>query len=397
MFGLTLLALATSASAGPSSLSSRQTSPFITTPITDFAEPWSLAFLPDNRILVTEKNGVLRLVDPATKAKGTITGVPTVSYGGQGGLGDVALHPNFASNNLVYISYAESGSGGAGAAVARAELVLNANGGGSLENLEVIWRQSQKVSATGHYSHRILFEGVNSTTMWIASGDRQVMDPAQSMSSNLGKILRLNDDGSVPVGNPFTGTPADQVWALGVRNPLGIDFDEQGRLWEIEMGPMGGDEINLMEKGANYGWPLVSEGSHYDGRAIPNHSTRPEFNPPKVFWNPVISPSSVIIYKGDLFSSWKGNAIISALGAQGLVRVEITGDTAREAQRIGLGRRTRCVRQDSDGALWVLEDGAGGSLIKLTPRSEMESLANKRTAVFLQPLLIFFVSFLFLM
>ncbi|KAK4174796.1 putative sugar dehydrogenase [Triangularia setosa] len=368
-FGLSAtyaLALVTGAWAVPSPVTPRQASPFQTAAITDFAEPWALAFLPDNRILVTEKRGNLRLVDPVTKAKGTITGVPAVRYGGQGGFGDVALHPQFSENNLVYISYAEAGTGGAGAAVARARLVLNTSGGGALQNVEVIWRQSQKVNGDGHFAHRILFD--SNSTLWISSGERQQFDPAQSMTSNLGKIIRLNDDGTVPAGNPFTGAVAGQVWALGVRNPLGIDFDEQGRLWEIEMGPMGGDELNLIEKGGNYGWPIVSQGNHYDGRQIPKHNTRPEFIAPKAFWNPVISPSSVIIYKGDLFRSWKGNAIISGLGAQGLVRVEISGNTAREAQRISLGRRIRCIRQSTDGALWVLEDGAGGRLLKLTPR-----------------------------
>ncbi|CAP67024.1 uncharacterized protein PODANS_4_5010 [Podospora anserina S mat+] len=368
-FGLSTayaLALVTGAWAAPSTVTARQNSPFNTAAITDFAEPWALAFLPDNRILVTEKRGQLRLVDPNTKAKGTITGVPSVRYGGQGGFGDVALHPRFSENNLVYISYAEAGTGGSGAAVARARLVLNTSGGGALQNVEVIWRQSQKVNGDGHFAHRILFD--SNSTLWISSGERQQFDPAQSMTSNLGKIIRLNDDGTVAAGNPFTGTVGSQIWALGVRNPLGIDFDEQGRLWEVEMGPMGGDELNLIERGGNYGWPIVSQGNHYDGRPIPNHNTRPEFIAPKAFWNPVISPSSVIIYKGDLFRNWRGNAIISALGAQGLVRVEITGNTAREAQRISLGRRIRCVRQGSDGALWVLEDGAGGRLLKLTPR-----------------------------
>jgi aldose sugar dehydrogenase len=360
----------------PTPVAPRQANPFQTTVVTDFAEPWAVAFLPDNRILVTEKRGQLRLVDPATKAKGTITGVPQVAYGGQGGFGDVAIHPRFAENNLVYISYAEAGTGGqSGAAVARARLVLNTSGGGALQNLEVIWRQNQKVGGNGHYGHRLLFErsnstsGGNSTTLWVSSGERQQFDPSQSMTSNLGKILRLNDDGSVPDGNPFAaqGGVAAQVWALGIRNPLGIDLDEQGRLWEVEMGPMGGDEINLIERGANYGWPTVSNGNHYDGRQIPDHNTRTEFVAPKASWNPVISPAALIIYKGDLFPAWKGNAIIAGLGAQGLVRVEISGTTAREAQRIRIGKRTRCVRQSVDGALWVLEDGAGGRLLKLTP------------------------------
>ncbi|KAK4442766.1 putative sugar dehydrogenase [Podospora aff. communis PSN243] len=360
----------------PTRVAPRQANPFQTTVVTDFAEPWSMAFLPDNRILVTEKRGQLRLVDPATKAKGTITGVPQVAYGGQGGFGDVAIHPRFAENGLVYISYAEAGTGGqSGAAVARARLVLNTSGGGALQNLEVIWRQNQKVGGNGHYGHRLLFErgsnnnSNNSTILWVSSGERQQFDPSQSMTSNLGKILRLNDDGSAADGNPFAaqGGVAAQVWALGIRNPLGIDLDDQGRLWEVEMGPMGGDEINLIERGANYGWPAVSNGNHYDGRQIPNHSTRPEFVAPKASWTPVISPAALIIYKGDLFPAWKGNAIIAGLGAQGLVRVEISGTTAREVQRIRIGKRTRCVRQSVDGALWVLEDGAGGRMLKLTP------------------------------
>ena len=361
------LSLVTGAVAAPGHVAPRQ-NPFQSTPITDFAEPWSLAFLPDDRILVTEKAGTLRLVDPATNAKGQITGVPPVRYGGQGGLGDVALHPQFAENSLVYISYAEPGDGvQSGAAVARARLVLDSNGGGALEDLEVVWRQSFKDASNGHFGHRILFSA--NSTLWITSGDRQLFDPAQDMSGNLGKIIRLNDDGTIPEGNPFasSGGVAAQVWALGIRNPLGVDFDAEGRLWEIEMGPMGGDEFNLIEAGANYGWPIVSQGNHYDGRPIPNHETRPEFNAPKAFWVPVISPASMVIYKGDLFPSWKGNALISALGAQGLVRVEISGETAREAQRMSMGRRMRCVRESADGVVWMLEDGPGGRLLRLTP------------------------------
>lgn len=361
------LAFVTAAWATPLQVSPRQT-PFVTTPISDFAEPWALAFLPDNRILVTEKRGALRLIDPTTRQKGEVTGVPAVANAGQGGLGDVALHPQFAENNLVYISYAEPGAGsGARATVARATLVLNNNGGGALQGLEVIWRQSANNGQTGHFGHRILFSP--NSTLWISSGERQLFDPAQDQKVNLGKILRLNDDGTVPEGNPFASSGGDgaQIWALGIRNPLGIDFDEQGRLWEIEMGPMGGDEFNLIEQGANYGWPIVSQGVHYDGRPIPDHSTRPEFKPPKAFWVPVISPAGMIIYKGDLFPNWKGNALISALGAQGLVRVEINGNTAREAQRVSMGRRMRSIRQSADGAVWMLEDGQGGRLLKLTP------------------------------
>ncbi|KAH7310753.1 Glucose/Sorbosone dehydrogenase [Stachybotrys elegans] len=362
------LASATAALAAPGQVSPRQDAPFQITPIANFAEPWSLAILPDERILVTEKGGRLRLVDPSTSSTNDITGVPAVQYGGQGGLGEVVLHPLFAENSLVYISYAEpNGSPQTGAALARARLVLDSNGGGALEGLEVLWRQSVTYSAQGHFSHRILFSG--NSTMWVTSGDRQQFDPAQDLSNNLGKILRLNDDGSVPEGNPFAaeGGVAAQVWAMGIRNPLGIDFDDQGRLWEIEMGPMGGDEFNLIQEGGNYGWPIVSQGDHYDGEPIPDHDTRPEFIPPKAYWVPVISPASMIIYKGDLFPDWTGNAIITGLTSLGLVRVEISGDTAREAERIPMGRRMRCIRQGPDGVLWVLEDGSGGRLLKLTP------------------------------
>ncbi|HEY5614208.1 MAG TPA: PQQ-dependent sugar dehydrogenase, partial [Lysobacter sp.] len=227
--------------------------PFSTTELTTFDEPWAMTFLPDGRLLVTEKRGRLRLLDvAATGATATsISGVPNVAYGGQGGLGDVVLHPEFASNNLVYLSYAEAGSGNTrGAAVARARLTLDGSGG-ALSQLQVIWRQVPKLSGQGHYGHRLAF-GPDGH-LWITSGERQEFTPAQDMASNLGKIVRLNDDGSVPADNPFAkdGGVAAQVWTLGHRNPLGIAFDAQGRLWNHEMGPRGGDELNLVERGAN--------------------------------------------------------------------------------------------------------------------------------------------------
>ncbi|KAK0382696.1 hypothetical protein NLU13_9792 [Sarocladium strictum] len=352
----------------PSTLLARQAEPFQIESIAEFNEPWALAFLPNNHVLVTERSGSLFLVDPDTKVKSEISGVPSVVYEGQGGLGDVALHPQFEDNKLIYISYVEAGDNGtSGAVVARAPLALNDDGSGALGDLEIVWTQVPKVVGSGHFSHRILF-GENAT-LWISSGDRQQFDPAQDMSGNLGKILRLNDDGSIPADNPFAeeGGVTAEIWALGVRNPLGFDLDEEGNIWEVEMGPAGGDELNLIEEGGNYGWPMVSQGDHYDGEPIPDHDTRPEFIPPKVFWNPVISPAGMIIYKGDLFPEWRGNALISGLGSQGIVRVEIDGDTAREAERLPMGRRTRTVRASADGALWTLEDGAGGRLLKLTP------------------------------
>jgi glucose/arabinose dehydrogenase len=342
--------------------------PFTVTPSAQFEEPWAMAFLPDGRLLVTEKKGALTLVEIGGKAH-DVGGVPRVAYGGQGGLGDVALHPEFARNRLVYLSYAEAGEGDTrGAAVARAELRLEPGGGGTLANLEVIWRQVPKVSGHGHYGHRILF-GADGK-LWISSGERQKFAPAQSMESNLGKILRLDADGSVPADNPFAdqGGVAAQVWSLGHRNPLGIAFDAQGRLWNVEMGPRGGDELNLVARGANYGYPIVSNGDHYDGKPIPDHDTRPEFAAPAISWTPVISPAALIFYSGSEFPAWRGNALIASLSALGLVRVAIDGDRARELERYALDRRIRDVAQGPDGAIWVLEDGAGGRLLVLKAR-----------------------------
>ncbi|KAI3391069.1 hypothetical protein diail_8055 [Diaporthe ilicicola] len=361
------LALVTAALAVPSQQLDTRQQPFKSEAITTHNEPWAIAFLPDNRILVNERPGNMRLVDPAKKSQGTITGVPAVAYGGQGGLHDVALHPNYANNSMVYISYAEGSLSSAGGAVARAKLTLDANGGGALSGLEVIWRHSQKASGGLQFACRLLFG--SDGALWVASGEINQMFPAQDMTGNLGKMIKLYDNGTAFAGNPFAsqGATQSQIWSLGHRNPLGIDWDAQGRLWEVEMGPMGGDELNLIQSGANYGWPLVSEGIHYNGTQIPKHSTRPDFAAPKAFWVPVISPAGMIIYKGSLFSSWTGNALITGLSAQGIVRVTITGDTAKESQRISMGKRMRGIREDKAGAIWVYEDGQNGRLLKLTP------------------------------
>ena len=217
--------------------------PFASTAVASFNEPWAIGFLPDGSVLITEKNGVLKHVTlPGGEAR-EISGVPAVGYAGQGGLGDVKPHPQFAENGIVYLSYAEDGEGGRGAAVARGRLDLEA---GTLQDVSVIWRQVPKVDGAGHYGHRIAFDGDGK--LWISSGERQKFDPSQNMQSNLGKVVRLNDDGSVPDDNPFAGKGeiASQVWSLGHRNPLGIAFDAQGRLWNSEMGPAGGDELNLV-------------------------------------------------------------------------------------------------------------------------------------------------------
>ncbi|WP_246189311.1 PQQ-dependent sugar dehydrogenase [Pseudoxanthomonas kalamensis] len=342
--------------------------PFVATSVARFDQPWSMAFLPDGRLLVSEKPGKLKLLDIANGNIGEISGVPTVAYGGQGGFGDIALHPQYADNGWIYLSYAEPGEGDVrGAAVARARLQLDADGGGRLQDLQVIWRQVPKVTGEGHYGHRLVFDGDGK--LWISSSERQKFDPAQDMASNLGKIVRLNDDGSVPADNPFAeqGGVTAQIWSLGHRNVLGLAFDGEGRLWEVEMGPRGGDELNRVERGSNYGYPIVSNGDHYDGRNIPDHDTRPEFNAPEVWWTPVISPSSLIVYSGSMFPYFKGNGFVSGLSSKSLVRIEFHGDHAREAARYDMGERIRCVRQGPDGALWLLEDGANARLLKLTP------------------------------
>ena len=347
--------------------------PFAVTEVHRFQSPWAMSFLPDGRLLVTEMAGALRLFDPATGQAGTVSGVPAVAHGGQGGLADVVLHPGFTDNHLVYLSYSEAGEGGtAGAVVARATLVADSATSGRLDDLQVIWRQVPKVSGRGHYGQRIAFD--REGKLWISSSERQKFDPAQDMQANLGKMIRLNDDGSVPADNPFAdqGGVAAQAWSLGHRNILGVAFDGQGRLWAHEMGPKGGDELNLVERGANYGYPVVSNGDHYDGRPIPDHDTRPEFRAPAITWNPVISPAGFVIYSGDRFPAWQGSGLIGGLSSKSLVRVAFNGTSAREAERYHMGRRIREVEQGPDGAVWLLEDGmrdGKGWLLRLEPEA----------------------------
>ena len=344
--------------------------PFDAVEVARFDEPWAMTFLPDGRLLVTEKAGRLWVQDVTTGKRTRIGRVPEVVHAGQGGFADVVLHPQFSSNGWVYLSYAEAGDGNtSGAAVARAKLDLEDN---ELEDLQVLWRQVPKVAGNGHYGHRIAFDADG--MLWITSSERQKFDPAQDMASNLGKIVRLRDDGSVPDGNPFTGQGdvAAQVWSLGHRNMLGIDFDRDGRLWVHEMGPKGGDELNLIEKGANYGYPIVSNGDHYDGRPIPDHDTQPQYRAPVITWTPVISPAGFVIYDGDRYPGWNGSGLIGGLSSQSLVRVAFDGTSAREAERFDMGTRIREVEQGPDGTIWLLEDGgkgAQGRLYRLDPRS----------------------------
>jgi glucose/arabinose dehydrogenase len=348
---------------------------FESTEIADFDEPWALEFLPDGRLLVTEKRGELKLYDPASGNIGNVSGVPEVAYQGQTGLGDIVLDPDYADNDRVYLSYVAPAEGGSVVTVARARLAL-AGTGGRLENLEVIWRANPPVERGGHPGQRIAF---GNGYLWISSGERQQGAPAQDMQSTMGKIIRLDMDGSVPSDNPFAdqGGVTAQIWSLGHRNPLGLAFNPaDGGLWNVEMAPQGGDELNHVERGVNYGWPTVSEGVNYGGGPIPDHDTRPEFNPPEVFWlrdtaaGQSISPSSLMFYTGDAFPEWRGNAFVGGLAGQFISRIEVDGDEARELERIDMGMRVRAIEQAPDGALWVAEDGgrgAMGRLFKLTP------------------------------
>lgn len=235
--------------------------PFAVTVITSLDEPWAMSFLPDGRLLISEKKGALRVVTRNGEKSAPVAGVPKVDYGGQGGLGDVVLHPDYASNNVIYLSFVEAGEGDVrGAAVMRARLTLNGSGG-ELSDGTIVWRQEPKVTGQGHYAHRIAFSPEGK--MFITSGDRQKFTPAQDMDQNLGNVIRLNEDGSVPSDNPFAdrGGITAQIWSLGHRNPLGISFDREGRLWAHEMGPRHGDELNLILPVENYGWPLISNGT----------------------------------------------------------------------------------------------------------------------------------------
>jgi glucose/arabinose dehydrogenase len=362
VFFLTTLSLAFTTVAEETGL------PFEVSPVATFNEPWAMTFLPDGRMLVTEKRGRLYIVDQEGEKSRPVEDVPNVDYRGQGGLGDVILHPDFENNSLIYLSYAESGIGKVrGAAVARGRLVLEKNNN-RLEQVQVIWRQNPKVTDDGHYGHRMVFDSEG--YLFVSSGDRQKFDPAQQMNGNLGKIVRLNDDGSVPTTNPFyaRGDVTAEIWSLGHRNPLGMAFDVQGRLWNTEMGPLHGDELNLVLEGRNYGYPIVSEGDHYSGEKIPNHDTRPEFEAPKVAWVPTIAPAELIFYSGEVFPQWQGSALIAGLASRAIIRVEIDGDQATEAERYDMGARIRELEQGPDGYLWVLEDRDGGRLLKLTPR-----------------------------
>ena len=325
--------------------------------------PWGLTFLPDGRMLVTERPGRLRIVTPDGTVSAPVKGVPRVYASGQGGLLDVALDPNFASNRLVYLSFAEPGRGGASTAVARGRL-----DGEAIVGLKVIFSQQPKVDSGQHFGSRLVF--ARDGKLFITTGDRGQGDPAQDLSSHIGKVIRINPDGSVPPDNPFVGRQGarPEIWSYGHRNAQGAALHPQtGELWESEHGPRGGDEINIARAGKNYGWPLVSWGNHYSGLPIAKPNTRPDLTDAIYQWTPVIAASGLAFYTGDAFPSWRGNLLSGGLVSRGIVRLILDGNKVTGEERIGLGARIRDVDQGPDGAVYVLTDEDNGRILRLSP------------------------------
>jgi glucose/arabinose dehydrogenase len=357
-----LLLVIAACSAAPSSSAQPSELPFAIASVGTFDSPWAMDFLPGsgvpktNLALVTEKAGRLWLVDVTTGRKQEVSGVPPVHVEGQGGLADVVAHPGFAGNQRVYLSFTEAGPNGtSGAAVGYGRLILG-SGAPRIEGFRVIWQQEPKVSGGNHYSQRIAF--APDGTMFVSSGERFQFEPAQDPNVDLGKIIHMTAEGQ-RIGGRY--------YSMGHRNVLGLAFAPDGRLWETEMGPRGGDELNLILQGRNYGWPRVSYGTHYDGRDIPDDHKSRGFEEPKVWWNPSISPAGLLIYTGDMFPQWRGDALIPALSGEALIHVRIRGDQASKAEQWDMGHRIRAVDQGPRGEIYLLEDGGGARLLRLTP------------------------------
>ncbi|MGC1271889.1 MAG: PQQ-dependent sugar dehydrogenase [Croceibacterium sp.] len=345
--------------------------PFTVTERGKFNQPWAMAFEPGtSRLFVTLQKGGITFLDTANGQVGTVTGAPAVDFGGQGGMGEIKFAPDYATSKAVYLTWAEAGDNDTrGAVLGRGILSCATATACAIGGLTVIWRQTPKVTGRGHFSHRIAFSP-DGKYLFLSSGERQQGAPAQDLSVNLGKVLRLNLDGTPAAGNPFAdrGGVSAQIWSYGHRNLLGLKFDAKGQLWDLEHGPRGGDELNLVERGVNYGWPVVSNGINYDGSDIPPHRTKPEFRAPAISWNPVIAPGDFIFYSGKLWPQWKGNVLATGLGSNALVRVTLNGAKGAEAQRWAMGKRMREIVEAPDGSIWIAEDGANARLVQLKPR-----------------------------
>ncbi|MFS8041835.1 PQQ-dependent sugar dehydrogenase [Xanthobacter sp. AM33] len=337
--------------------------------VVPFAEglehPWSIAFLPDGRLLVTEREGRLRVVDASGQLGPPIAGVPQVAARGQGGLLDVALDPAFASNRLIYLSYSEPRPDGVATAVARARLSEDLT---RLTDLQVIFRQQPAHSGGNHFGSRLVFapDGM----LFVTLGDRfDLMDKAQDLSTTLGKVVRIAPDGAIPADNPFRDRPGarPEIFSYGHRNVQGGAIERTtGRLWTIEHGPRGGDEVNRPEAGKNYGWPVIGYGRHYSGARIGEGTRKAGMEQPLFYWDPSIAPSGAAFYSGDLLPGFKGQLFVGALAGQALVEVKIRDGAVTGEERLPLGKRIRDVRQGPDGALWLATDDTG-EILRVVP------------------------------
>lgn len=347
--------------------------PFAATSFGTFDSPWAIAFEPGTgRVFITEKPGTMAFVDPATGTVGEVTGTPEVLNRGQGGFGDLAFAPDYETSRQIYLTWAQGENEGrmARAVMGRGTLVCESDTACRIEGLTEIWRQSHAGTRFGHYSHKIAFSP-DGQYLFLSSGERQEGAPAQDLMDNRGAALRLNLDGTPAEGNPFAdqGSPADQIWTYGQRNLLGFEFAPDGQLWDLEHGPAGGDELNRVDRGANYGWPIRSNGDNYDGSDIPDHTADDGFAHPAIFWNPVIAPSDMIFYTGDLFPDWQGQLLVTTLRTSAIVRITVdaAANSAAEEARHPFPTRLRSIAQAPDGAIWVAEDGGDGRLLRLTP------------------------------
>ena len=338
--------------------------------VTDVAvgleHPWGVELLPDGRFLVTERPGRLRVVNRDGRLSAPLTGVPEVYARGQGGLLDVALSPGFAQDRVVYLSFAERGSGGAGTAVARGRL-----GERGLEDTQVIWRQQPKVDGSyNHWGSRLVFRPDG--TLFVTLGDRFVhSERAQDLSTTIGKIVRINPDGSVPRDNPFVGRSGalPEIWSYGHRNVQAAVLDARGELWTVEHGARGGDELNNPQPGKNYGWPVITYGVDYSGARIGIGTSHPGMEQPVYYWDPVIAPSGATFYSGTAFPDWRGDLLVGSLRPGALVRLRIANGrvTVEERYLDELGERIRDVREGPDGAIYLLTDSSRGRLIRVEP------------------------------
>jgi glucose/arabinose dehydrogenase len=338
-----------------------------------FKRPWAVAFLPDERLLVTEKHsGRLLMVARDGQKSVAVAGVPKVDGRDQGGLLDIELGPDYATSQLVYFSYYEPREGGNGLAVARARLVDGA--APKLTGLQVIFRMLPTLDSTKHAGGRIVF--APDGALFVALGERSIKEgrvQARELGSHFGKVVRIKADGSVPKDNPFVGKAGarPETWTIGHRNVLAADLDEKDRLWVVEMGPRGGDELNLIERGKDYGWPTIGYGEEYSGSAIHESPQAPGLEQPVYYWDPVISPGALLIYSGKLFPEWKGNFLIAGLSSQAITRLVLEGDRVVGEERLLTDReaRLRDVIEGPDGAVYVLTDGDEGKLLKLSPEA----------------------------